>query len=72
MQFLKSKLLILVGLNVLSDRSLNWRWVLFQLLMTPKVIEFFPYESVLLDVLNTLSAVDETVCEDQSRRCTNF
>ena len=29
--------------------------------MAPKVIEFFPYESVLYDGLNIFSAVDETV-----------
>ena len=36
-------------------------WVLFQLLMAPIVIDFFPKESVLFDGLNILSEVDETV-----------
>ena len=61
MYFLEGKLLILLGLYVFSDRLLNWCWVLFQLLMAPIVIEFFPKESVLYDGLNSLSEVDETV-----------
>ena len=39
----------------------NWYWVLFQILMAPIVIEFFPKESVVYDGLSILSEVDETV-----------
>ena len=35
--------------------------VLFQLLISPKVIHFLPKESVLYDGLNVLLEVDETV-----------
>ena len=61
MHFLESKLSILVGLYVLSDRLLNWCWVLFQLLIAPIVTEFFLKESALYDGLNILSVVDETI-----------
>ena len=67
MHFLESELLILLGLyDPVTDYGADIDfysnyWVLFQLLMAPIVIDFFPKESILYDGLNILSEVDETV-----------